>query len=212
MQRHGMTDIDGLIAQVWSPESRALAEEAWDCYNAGAMRGSIAVTWAAVLADIIAKISHLADSGEGDAVHVIESVEDAQNHGLSAQGVRAMQQIEYSLLDKAASLELIDEIDKRELDRIGQDRNLCVHQSLRPFGETYLPSAEVARAHLTTALRTLLARRPAQGRKLVEAYRDWLCSPAFAPNDSHIRAAYVERVRPATLRNLVALTAKHALF
>lgn len=42
MQGHDVTDIDGLIAQVWSLESRALAEEAWDCYNAGAMRGPCA--------------------------------------------------------------------------------------------------------------------------------------------------------------------------
>jgi hypothetical protein len=29
--------LEGLIAQVWSPDVRPLVEEAWRCYNAGAM-------------------------------------------------------------------------------------------------------------------------------------------------------------------------------
>ena len=30
-------DLETLVAQVWSPDVRPLAEEAWRCYNAGAM-------------------------------------------------------------------------------------------------------------------------------------------------------------------------------
>jgi hypothetical protein len=40
---------------------RPLAQEAWRCYNAGAIRASIAATWTAVTADIITKLIRLAD-------------------------------------------------------------------------------------------------------------------------------------------------------
>ena len=53
-------------------------------------------------------------------------------------------------------LEIIDAIDKRSLERIREDRNLCVHPSLRPFSEEYHPTPEVARAHLAVALDVLL--------------------------------------------------------
>jgi hypothetical protein len=43
-------DLETLVAQVWNPDVRPLAEEAWRCYNAGAIRASIAATWSAVSA------------------------------------------------------------------------------------------------------------------------------------------------------------------
>lgn len=54
-------DLETLVAQVWSPDVRPLAEEAWRCKNAGAIRASIAATWSAVSADIIVKLVRLAD-------------------------------------------------------------------------------------------------------------------------------------------------------
>ncbi|GAA2419678.1 hypothetical protein GCM10010404_92690 [Nonomuraea africana] len=62
-----MGDLESLVAQVWSPEVRPLAEEAWRCYNAGAIRASIAATWTAVTADIITKLVNLADNGDSKA-------------------------------------------------------------------------------------------------------------------------------------------------
>jgi hypothetical protein len=55
-----------------------------------------------------------------------------------------MQSIESTLLDKAAEFELIDSIGMRELERIREDRHLCVHPSLRALGDVYEPRPEVA--------------------------------------------------------------------
>lgn len=43
-QNVGVTDVETLIRQVWSPDIRPLVEEAWRCYNAGAIRACIATT------------------------------------------------------------------------------------------------------------------------------------------------------------------------
>jgi hypothetical protein len=206
-----LTEIESLLARVWNPDTRPHADEARQCYNAGAIRASIAATWTAITADIIAKIGHLADDGETGAKAVNEDVLSAQKQGLTPAGIQAMQHIEASLLDKALELEIVDAVDKRALERIREDRNVCVHPSLRPFNETYLPLPEVARAHLAVALDVLLVHRPTQGRKIVESYFDFTCSPSFVPTVTHIQSAYFDRVRPATRRSLTIIAAKHAV-
>lgn len=44
-------ELENLLAQVWNPDARPLAEEAWRCYNSGAIRAGIAATWMMALAD-----------------------------------------------------------------------------------------------------------------------------------------------------------------
>ncbi|WP_130915508.1 hypothetical protein [Nocardia cyriacigeorgica] len=206
-----MTDLETTIAQVWSPDIRPLAKEAWHCYNSGAVRASIAATWTAVAADIITKLVRLADDGDNATAAFRAKVLEAQRCGLEASGIRAMQAIEAELVDKAVEFELVDSVGARELMRIREDRNLCVHPSLQQFGDVYNPLPEVARGHLAVALSTLLIHPPTQGRKLLEDFTNYICDPFFVPALPHIQAAFFDRVRSATKRNVVRLAAKHAV-
>ncbi|MFD0000243.1 hypothetical protein [Nocardia sp. NPDC127526] len=206
-----MADLEILIGQVWSPDVRSLAEEAWRCYNAGAIRACIATTWTAVTADIITKIVQLADGGDRQAVVFRTSLASAQAKGLTQEGVRAMQQIENGLLGKATEFELIDSIGLRELQRIREDRNLCVHPSLRTLDDVYEPRAEIARGHLAVALTTLLTHPPVQGRKVLDEFSTYVCDPFFIASAPHIQAMFYDRVRSAARRNIVTFAAKHAL-
>jgi hypothetical protein len=204
-------DLETLVAQVWSPDVRPLAEEAWRCYNAGAIRSSIAAAWSAVSADIILKLIRLADEGDKTAQQFRKEVTAAQDKGMTPEGVRAMQKIEASLVDKAVEFELIDTIGKRELDRIREDRHLCGHPSLRTAGEVYSPRPEVARGHLAIALTTLLVHPPTQGGKLLEEFQSYICDPLFAPSVPHIQATFHDRVRDATRKNIIKVAAKSAM-
>ncbi|WP_143466814.1 hypothetical protein [Lentzea kentuckyensis] len=60
-------DQHGEQAQVTLHRTLPLTEEAWRCYNAGAIRASIAATWTVVTADITAKLILLADDGDAAA-------------------------------------------------------------------------------------------------------------------------------------------------
>jgi hypothetical protein len=204
-------ELETMLTQVWNPEIRPLAEEAWRSYNAGAIRAAIAATRTAVTADVIGKVVHVADDGEADAVAFRRELDSAQAKGLTPDGVRAMQAIEDKLLAKAVAFELIDSIDQRELERIREDRNLCVHPSLRSFSEVYEPRPETARAHLATALDTLLTRPPTQGRKAVAAFEDYTCDSSFVPSIAHIQVTFFDRVRSAARANIARVAAKHAL-
>lgn len=206
-----MSEIESLLANVWNPGTRPFVDEAWRSYNAGAIRASIAATWTAVTADIIAKIGHLADDGDAAAQAFSADVDNAQRQGLKSEGVRAMQQIESALLAEALKFEFIDAIDHRSLERIREDRNLCVHPSLRPFSDAYVPRPEAARAHLAVALDVLLIHPPTQGQKIIERYFDFTCSPSFDPAPSHIQSTFFDRVRSATRRGIVNIAAKHAV-
>lgn len=206
-----MPELEALLTLVWNPETRPLAEEAWRSYNAGAIRASIAATWTAVTTDIISKLVHLADGGDQGAVAFRSNLATAQAKGLTPDGVRAMQAIESELLDKAVSFELIDSIDQRELERIREDRNLCVHPSLRSFSEVYNPRPEAARAHIATALATLLTHPPTQGAKALEAFQNYTCDPSFVPAITHIQITFYDRVRSAARTNIAKIAAKHAL-
>jgi len=206
-----MTDMETLIRQVWSPDVRPLAAEAWHCYNSGATRACISAIWTAVTADIITKLVRMADDGDTQAVPFRTALSDAQSKGLSKDGVRAMQTIEATLLDKAAEFELIDSIGVRELERIREDRNLCVHPSLRALGDVYEPRPEVARGHLAIALSTLLTHPPTQGRKVLDEFSTYICDPLFVPTLPHIQATFFDRVRAATRSTIITFAAKHAL-
>ncbi|MFI6031607.1 hypothetical protein [Amycolatopsis magusensis] len=206
-----MAELETLLARVWNPETRPLAEEAARCYNAGVFRASIASTWTAVTADIISKLLVLADDGDPQAVAFRERLEAAQAKGISRDGVKAMQAIEADLLVKATEFELIDAIDQRELERLREDRNLCVHPSLRAFGEIYAPRPESARAHLAVALSTLLTHPPTQGGKAIEAFQNYTCDPSFVPEFAHIQTAFYDRVRTTARSNIAKIAAKHAL-
>jgi hypothetical protein len=206
-----MEDLQVLLTRVANPEVRELAEEAWTCYNADAIRSSITATWTAVTTDIINKLIQLADDGDAQAVSFRTTMLEARSKGLSADGVRAMQRIEDVLLSNAAQFELIDSIDQRDLERIREDRNLCVHPSLRMFGAVYQPRAENARAHLAAALSTLLTHPATQGAKALDTFRDYTCDPGFIPVIGHIQTTFYDRVRANARRNIAKMAAKHAL-
>ncbi|AEF43137.1 hypothetical protein [Hoyosella subflava] len=204
-------DLETYVGQVWSPAVRPLADEAWRCYNAGAFRASIAATWTAVTADIISKLTRLADDGDAKAADFRDKLSSAKAQGITPPGVRAMREIEDTLLAEAEAFEFIDSIGARELVRIREDRNLCVHPSLRGLGNVYDPRPEIARAHLAVALSTLLTHPPTQGRKVLEEFKAYICDTYFVPTTPHIQATFFDRVRTATRRNIVSLAAKHAL-
>lgn len=207
-----MIAIDDQLHKVWNPHTRTLATEAWQCYNSGAVRASIATTWTAVTTDLIAKIGALADDGDGLALKVRGDIEKAQAHGLSPAGTAAMQRVENGLLDNAQKLELIDSVDERALARIREDRNICVHPSLRGLDAPYAPVPDVARAHLSVALDALLIHPPTQGKKILSLYKDRTSDPEFSSaSPSHIQRLFYDRVRTHTRRNIVAMAAKHAV-
>ncbi|MFI1063866.1 hypothetical protein ACH4TC_18505 [Streptomyces spororaveus] len=205
-----MMDLELKINQVWHQEVRPLVTEAYRCYTTGSARACIVLTWTAVCADLIHKLYQLAEDGEGDAAALVQKIDKAREKP-DREAVRTMQEVENTILDVAAKLDLIDFVQKRELERLKEDRNLAAHPSLRPLGELFTPTTEYARAHLTAAVEALLIHPPSQGRKALERFRDHVGGLSFVGSSDYLTQVFFDRVKPGTRRNIVVFAAKEAL-
>jgi hypothetical protein len=127
-----------------------------------------------------------------------------------ANDVKAMQEVEASLLTTARGLELLDFVEERELQRLRDDRHLCAHPSLRPFGDFYAPTTEYARAHLVAALEGLLIHPPSQGRRVVDRFAAHVADPAFTGSRHYLTHTFFDQVKPTVRRQVVDLAVKVA--
>jgi hypothetical protein len=205
-----MFDLDDQRGRVWNPDVQPLVDEAFRCYSTGSARAAITLTWVAVCLDIIEKLRRLAEDGESVAKTILDQIERAYEQPDSA-AVKIMQDIERTILTTARQTELIDTIGERELGRLREDRHLCAHPSLRPAGEFYEPRPEYARAHLSTALQTLLVHPPVQGRKVIERFRAHLIEPTFTDDPVYLIHIFMDRVGLASRRQIIDLAVKHAM-
>lgn len=205
-----MMDLELRISQVWHQEVRPLVAEAYQCYTTGSARACILLTWTAVCTDLIHKLNQLAEDGEGEAAQFVRKIDDARGRP-DRDAVRTMLDVENTILDIAEKMDLVDFVQKRELERLKEDRNLAAHPSLRPLGELFTPSLEYARAHLTAAVDALLVHPPSQGRRALERFRDHVGEVAFVGTSDYLARVFFDRVKSGTRRNIVVFAAKQAL-
>lgn len=205
-----MLDLDDRVNRVYNPDVRPLVQEAHRCYSSGSARGAIVLVWTAVCADLITKAQTLKEDGEAAATNLVAKVEKAQQ-SKEEQAIPIMLGVERTLLDTAETLELIDHTQKKQLERLRDDRNMCAHPSLRPLGELYEPTMEYARAHLAAALEAVLIHPPSQGRKVIDSFSAHVADPSYAFDATYLAYAFFDRVRPSARAKVVEFAAKFAI-
>ncbi len=205
-----MIDLEERVNRVFNPDVRPLVSEAYRCYVSGSARGAIVLTWTAVCADLIAKAQVFHEEGESHAKDLVADVERAQGSAES-EAIPIMLALEKTLLDTAEKLELIDFIQRKQLERIRDDRHLCAHPSIRPLGELYEPTTEYARAHLGAALEAVLIHPPSQGRKIVDSFLKHVVDPGFVYDTGYLTHTFFDRVRPSARFKVVEAAAKFAV-
>ncbi|MGQ4404411.1 hypothetical protein ACN6K4_006035 [Streptomyces hayashii] len=205
-----MIDLEERLNRVFNPDLRPLVREAYRCYASGSARGAIVLTWTAVCADLIAKAQILHEEGETQARDLVTDVERAQG-SVESEAIPIMLALERTLLETAEKLELIDFTQRKQLERIRDDRHLCAHPSLRPLGELYEPTMEYARAHLAAALEAVLIHPPSQGRKIVDSFLKHVVDPGFVYDTEYLTHTFFDRVRPSARFKVVEAAAKFAV-
>ncbi|MBB5152543.1 hypothetical protein [Saccharopolyspora phatthalungensis] len=205
-----MLDLEDRVNRVFNPDVRPLVQEAYRCYVSGSARGAIVLTWTAICADLIAKAQILHEEGEGEAADLVSQVEKAQSSEES-EAIPIMLNLEKTLLAITEKLELIDFTQRKQLERIRDDRHLCAHPSIRPLGELYEPTMEYARAHLVAALEAVLVHPPSQGRKIVQSFLTHVVDPGFIFDTEYLTYTFFDRVRPSSRFKVVEAAAKFAV-
>lgn len=205
-----MRDFADLESAVQNKDSRTYLHEAIVALNSEANRAAIVTLWTAIMLDLIGKVRHLANSGDNDAEHIVQAID----HAIDSNDVRNMQNIEFGLLTNAEKLEIITPRQKKVLERIREDRNLCAHPAFIAKGEVYKPSIELVRSHIASAVDCCLSLPTNTGKQVIQLFEDDLASDAWPDvNDvpSFVRHRYLENVRESTKRNVTKLAIKYAM-
>ncbi|HWR35372.1 MAG TPA: hypothetical protein VN622_05825 [Clostridia bacterium] len=156
-----ITDLNELILLCRSQAARTHISEAVACYNARAYRSAIIATWIAVLFDFIHKLRELEMAGDNAARQKLSDFDAAR----SANDIKASLEFERTLVDSARDdFQFISPVETTDLQRLFDDRNRCAHSTMISPDEPYMPSAELARTHIYSAVSVLLQHPPSQGQ------------------------------------------------
>jgi hypothetical protein len=154
-------DLDELVLQCRSESARHHISEAVICYRAGAFRAAIVSTWVAVVYDFMDKFRELALDGDAQASALVakfEAIHETDDVQQALEFERTLLAVCKDTFDLLTPQEFVD------LERLQKDRNRCAHPNLVRPGEIYLPTPELARAHLRNAVEHALQRPPKVGK------------------------------------------------
>lgn len=204
-----MRAMEDLRAQVRSNRSRDYVDEAIAAYTAAAYRAAVISIWIAVVSDLIDKIDILAENGEPAAVSMRETLRRAIDNSDKS----AMQKFESAILEEAKTqLHILSEQDFEDLARLRHDRNLCAHPAYVSDETLFSPSAERVRAHLATAVDTLLSHGPVVGRKAIARFDHYVRGKTFPVDGDMLRKyiaeTYIDRGTKPFISNLCKVVCK----
>lgn len=207
-----LNDLDELFEKVRNSTSKFYIKEAILSYKSGAYRAAIISTWIAVCTDIIEKIKELALSGDSYA-----KLEEEKIKKIHVTDINGMLQYERNILEVASEkLELISHIEKIQLERLKEDRNICAHPLFSKDGYQFNPTPEATRTHITHSILFLLQNIPIRGKFIIERIMELILEPSF-PIDEHKAFTllssdqYLGKTKESNLRNLVIIILKRIL-
>ena len=205
-------DLDELVLKCRDLNAKNYIGEAVSCYKVGAFRSAIVSTWIAVSFDIIDKLKELTLAGDKEAEKQIEDFERARRIGDISTSLRFERDILAVCRDK---LELIAPIEFIDLNRLQEDRNRCAHPSMIADGKMFMPSAELARMHIRSAVEHLLQHPPAQGKYALDYLISEVESEYFPTNIKKAIVAFenspLKKARDSLVRNFTVVLLKKFL-
>jgi hypothetical protein len=207
-----MRAVEELVGQVRDLRSRDHFAEAVRAYGAGAYRAAIISTWVTVALDLLGKIRQLSEDGEGAATEHIANLDKAIATGNHFK----LQELERKLLDVCRdSFELIDARDHVALTRLYLDRHVCAHPAFVAPEETFEASPELVRAHLATAVDSVLRHGATAGRRAIERFTTESKGSTWPGTHealvTYLRERYLERGKSGLRRNLAIVVVKGAI-
>ncbi|RZJ84710.1 MAG: hypothetical protein EOO64_03060 [Massilia sp.] len=207
--RSPLEDLDELILRCRDEKARSYIAEAVSSYRVGAFRSSIVASWVAVCFDIIEKLRELALAGDPEAEKQVLDLETTRKTGDLSRALK----FERGILELAKDkFELLSPLEFIDLERLQNDRNRCAHPSLTSDDQAYLPSAELARLHIHSAVTHMLQHPPVQGKYALERLKAQIESDYF-PSDFKealifFQSGPLRRPRNSLVRNILSVLIK----
>ncbi|WP_271404565.1 hypothetical protein [Kocuria palustris] len=185
-----MRDLEILSLEVKNGDSRRLFEESVRSYRSGAHRAAIISLWVSVAYDIVSKFRILGETGNGSAGSLVADLD----RYIENNNYKKLQEFERNLLDSARSdeVQVINDRDYVELERLRMDRNICAHPAFVDTGQLYSPSAEYVRAHMASAVDRLLSQPAISGKQLKETLSIELRGSSWPQGSAQKSADYMD--------------------
>lgn len=203
-----LSDLEKIQHDVVDVRSRGLVAEVVRCYEGGAYRAALVSLWVAVVADLTGKIRYLAESGDGEAGNVIDDLDKA----LANQRVDQVQRYERDLLATAERrLQILLPRERVELQRLNEDRNLCAHPGFLDEADLFVPDAEVVRAHLVAANRSVFSQRPLAGKRLLATLKIEMGGESWPSDGDYFLDRFFRPARERVKTNMVKILIKHSV-
>ncbi|WGS63940.1 hypothetical protein [Marinitoga aeolica] len=212
MNNLGIIDLENLLLTIFDEEVKKLMKEAMICYNVGAYRAAIILTWNTVLYDTYKKISYLAKYFEdNEAQEIQEDIEKKLNEGKYFSEWNLIEEYLYKKLD------LIDKVDCKKLSFIKDLRNMSAHLSMHLLKEEFFtPTAEDVRMVIRNAIEIILSQPPILNKKATKYLFKEILGPYFPTLyekfEKIVIEEYLEKGGKYFLRNLVIETIERYLF
>jgi hypothetical protein len=207
-----LADLDELILKCRDDKAKAYIAESVASYRAGAYRSAIVGAWIAVCFDVMDKIRELALSGDQEAEKHAEELEKTRQSGDISKALKFEREFLELARDK---FELISHVEFVDLERLQEDRNRCAHPSLISEEQIFLPSAELARLHIRSAVTHLLQHPPAQGKYALSRLVKEVDSDYFPDNTETARLSLssgpLRKPRESLVRNFIIILIKKLL-
>ena len=174
-----LPDPTTLVARVRSDLARPTFEEAVRAYKAGLYKACIILIWQAVVYDYISKLEELSLAGETRGKASLGEYERLLKTG----DVNGALTFERNVVTQACDIHgFIAHAQKRDFERLVEDRHRAAHPLMNSVDEPFTPSAELALLHLRSAVEGLLSRQPVHSKATCEHLLRLIASPHFATN------------------------------
>lgn len=207
-----LEDLDELILRCRDDKARQYLAEAVASYKSGAFRSAIVATWIAVCFDVIEKLRELALAGDREAEKQVQDIDATRRTGDLTRALKFERELLVLAKDK---FELISPLEFIDLDRLQADRNRCAHPSLTSDDQAYMPSAELARLHIHSAVTHLLQHPPVQGKFALDRLLQEVDSDYFPTSVKDAKLVFssgpLRRPRDSLVRNFVLVLLKALL-
>lgn len=197
-------DLEELVLKCRNETARMNIQESIKCYYAGAYRSSIISTWLAVFYDVLEKYKELSLLGDDQATKDYDKYQSIFEKNDIQQGLT----FERDLVDNIyKKYEFITHSEYVDLLRLREDRNRCAHPRLDLNLEVYMPSAELARSHIRSAVEFLLQYPATAGKQALSIILDSLESSVLKNNKESvltlISATPIKKLKKSTVNQLL---------
>ena len=203
-----LKDLEQIQHNVDNNHIRPLVAEAIKCYESGAYRAALVSLWIAVVADLTSKIRGLAETGDGEAKRLVQELDKA----LTNQTIHKVQEYERTILSTAEeTLQLLLPRERKELERLNEDRNLCAHPGFLNERDLFVPEAELVRTHLVAASRAVFSQRPLAGKRLLMILEQEMSSDSWPSDSEYFLSRFFRQARKSVKNNMVKVLIKHSV-